>query len=164
MATKSYGNTQIIQITTIDTIPLSGTIAGTVTAVAGSTAITGTATDFTTSVGYTGTDIKKAVRMPLGYLWDVTNNEWRIVTSVENDTLLFVQEGFSNALAAATVRHIPASRLKALSFTDTGAGNGVVDGISLVANEGGGWALSNTINNPIEPHIFTNCTVTLSYT
>jgi len=165
MAT-SYGNTLILQYTTQDSYPLSKSLTGTVSAVTPSVAIIGVGTLFTTEIGgYNGNDLTKPnTTSSLGSLWDVTNGEWRNIVSVESNTLLFIAEPFSNTLVGATVKYIPASRVRSIAFTDTGAGTGNVDGVALVANEGGGWQQIDYIDKPIDPHLFTNVTVTVSFT
>ena len=164
MATN--GNTGLIGFTTIDTFPLSTALSGTVTSPNNSTAVTGVGTLFLSEIG--GGNLNDLSipnnNISLGYIWNGTT-EWRTVTSVLSDTVLFIDKPFTVSLAAgSTIKHIPTSRVMSLSYTDRGGGTGVVDGVSLVASEGGGWQVAEFTNDPIVPHIFTNVDVTYSYT
>lgn len=160
MATN--GNTGLIAFTSIDTFPLSQPVVGTISGTTTYTAIVGVGTAFT-AIGYTGKDLTIKEQRPLGYLFDASHSEWRQIISIESDTLLYIDKPFSNALTGATIRWIPQSRVRSLAFTDIG-NSGVVDGVSLASNEGGGWEIRNFGDPPITPHIFTNCNVTYSYT
>ena len=164
MATN--GNTGLYRFTTIDTFPLSETLSGTVASPNDSTAVTGVGTLFLTEIGGCNPNDLSTPNnnVALGYIWN-GSTEWRKVTAILSDTILYISSPFTVSLAAgSTVRYIPASRVMALSYSDTGGGTGVVDGVALAANEGGGWQVSEFTNPPIVPHIFTAVDVTYSYT
>lgn len=164
MATN--GNSGLIHITTIESFPTSSALTGTATVANTSTAVVGVGSLYLSEIGGgNANDLSTPNKnISLGYLFDATNGEWRNIVSVLSDTIFYIDKVFTNSLAGATVRHIPSSRVMSLYYTDTGGGTGVVDGVALAANEGGGWQVAEFTNEPITPHIFTNCAVTYSYT
>jgi hypothetical protein len=163
MATN--GNSGLIHITTIDSFPLSTTIAGTVTIANTETAVVGVGTTFLATIGGgNSNDLSIPNKnISLGYLFDATNGEWRNIVSVLSDTILYIDKVFTNSLAGAVVRHIPASRVMSLAYTDLGTGTGTCDGVTLAAGEGGAFEVVEFTNPPITPHIFTNVDLTYSY-
>lgn len=156
MATN-YGNTFNDIFSGVESLPLSQALTGTFSVPAGQTAVTGTGSLLLTEVGYTGvTSLSTpSANASLGYLWDTTNGEWRQVTDVLSDTLCFIEKGFTNAQVGATLKYIPQTRLKSITYTDdSGAGGGKVNGKTLTANESGGWSAEDWRNTHVTPTLF----------
>lgn len=166
---SSYTNSNNYLITTLETLPLSSSLTGTVSVVNTKTAVVGVATLFTTEIGYSGSDISIQSTSPtkLGWLWDTTNGEIRRITDVLSATLLYIEEPFTNNLAGATVKLVPVSRYKAIEWTDTGGGGGEVNGIALSPAESGGVFAGDFRNTNVDPIIFDgtggDIAVTVSY-
>jgi len=81
-----------ITLTSTDTLPLSRTVTGTVTANTTNKIVTGTGTAFLADIG--GGD----------YLYDATNDQLRKVNYVNSDTELILYAPFTVALTGATVK------------------------------------------------------------
>lgn len=150
-------NLPFISYTTLDTFPLSESVSGTVSATTTATAVTGVGTAFKTDIGYSNTNDLSAVMSSesLGYLWNGTD-EYRKISDVISDTVLFIESPFTVALAGATVRHIPESRAMSIGWVDataTSIGGGKVNNITLVAGEYEEGNVHEFTNNPLKPII-----------
>ena len=142
-------NAPILQYTTLNTFPLSVSLTGTATSTG--TIVVGVGTLFTTEIGYNGDD-NSIVRKPdLGYIWDGAN-EWRQVTDVISDTLLYIESPFTTPLSADTIKRIPTCRATQVEYYSQSA-DGSIDSIPLKTDQFGVWKISEFTNKPIQPHI-----------
>ncbi len=137
MATN-YANTKLSAYTTIDTAPNRyQTLTGTV--VSSGVFVVGTGTLFLTEIGGDqGVGFPSTSSYIDSWLFNGTNEVRRIVGVVDN-THLVLEAAFTVNLAggAGSVKWIPASRTMQMSWICI-AGGGIVDGVTLGANEGGG--------------------------
>ncbi len=169
MAT-SYANDLNFIITTVESMPLSEAITGSVSVTNTSTAVTGVGTVFLTEIGGGNPNnlLVPNKNSSYGFLWDYTNTEYRKIMSVESDTLLFIEKPFTNNLVGSTVKQIPSSRLKMITWDDhSGSGGGLVNGLALAANESSGVSGEDYRNTVVDPIMFDGqsgaIAVTISY-
>jgi hypothetical protein len=142
-------NAPILQYNSLDTFPLSEALTGTATSTG--TIVVGVGTLFTTEIGYNGDD-NSIVRKPdLGYIWN-GNDEWRQVTDVISDTLLYIESAFTTPLAATDISRIPTCRATMVEYYSNTA-TGTIDGVDIKFDEFGTWKISEFTNKPIQPHI-----------
>jgi len=148
-------NTPFISYTTLDTFPLSEALTGTVTSPNDSTAVTGVATLFLSEIGGgNANDLSTPNNnTSLGCLWN-GSTEYRKITSVFSDTVLYIDSAFTVSLAAgSTVRHIPESRAMSISWEDVSGGGGTINGVTLISGEYGEAGVHEFTNRPIQPII-----------
>lgn len=147
-------NAPFISFTTLDTFPLSESLTGTVTSPNNSTAVIGVGTLFLTEIGGgNANDLSTPNKnVSLGYLWNGTT-EYRRITSVFSDTILYIESEFTVSLAASTVRHIPESRAMSISWEDVSGGGGKINGVTLISGEYGEAIVVEFTNRPIQPVI-----------
>ena len=108
---------------TQDSIPQAAAGTGTITQALGNTMIVGAGTSFLTEA-----DIDD-------WIYIKGQNEFRKITVITSDTVLYVDQGFTLALTASAFHITPASRYKEISFLVTGASAATVDGVSYAQNE-----------------------------
>ena len=147
-------NAPVIEYKGVDTFPLSEALTGTATSVG--VIVTGTGTLFTTEIGYNGDD-NSIVRKPdLGYIWNglsgAGGGEWRQVTDVISDTLLYIESPFTTALAATTIKRIPTCRATKVDYWGY-EGTPSIDGNDVKLGENGSWKINEFTNKPIQPHM-----------
>lgn len=106
-----------------DSIPQAAAGTGTITQALGNTMIVGVGTAFLTEA-----DIDD-------WIYIKGQNEFRKITVITSDTVLYVDQGFTLALAGIAFHITPASRYKEISFLVTGAAAATVDGVSYAQNE-----------------------------
>lgn len=151
----NYGNTFDQTITGLESIPLSTALTGTCTVLHTSKSVVGTNTLFTSQIGYSGVTslTTPTSNASFGYLWDTSSWEARKVVDVYSDTLLYIEEPFTNDLAGATLKYIPASRIKSVTYVDN-FGGAKVNNMTLAAGESGGFSGEDYRNNHPEFVLF----------
>ena len=142
-------NAPILNYTTLDTFPLSEALTGTATSTG--TIVVGVGTLFTTEIGYNGDDSTIERKLDLGYIWNGAD-EWRQVTDVISDTLLYIESAFTAPLAATTISRIPTCRATQVQYNMVTGGS--IDGVaSISTTQSGTWKIAEFTNKPIQPHI-----------
>jgi hypothetical protein len=147
-------NAPVLEYKSVDTFPLSETLTGTVTS--NGKIVVGVGTLFTTEIGYNGDD-NSIVRKPdLGYIWNglsgAGGGEWRQVTDVISDTLLYIDSEFDTPLTADVIKRIPTCRATKVDYLGH-EGTPSIDGIDVKLGENGFWKIAEFTNKPIQPHI-----------
>lgn len=122
----SYASPASQRYSTADTCPvLSTTLTGTVTAPALSKSIVGTGTLFLTEL---------PLNQPYGFMVDLTNKEVRRITDVDDNTHLWLEAGFTNALSADAFIVCPVSGAQRIDIQGE-SGTGAVDGVPMPSND-----------------------------
>jgi hypothetical protein len=143
MATN-YGNTKVLSITTKTTIPEPyQTLTGTMTSVG--RIVTGTGTTFTTEIGGGDSTIGLPTIVAGGWLFSISNMEVRQIKDVVSNTQIILEQGFTADVSGVAVLYVPDSRVMQMSWVATAAG-AIVDGVTLVQNEGSGVGFTASDN------------------
>ena len=151
-------NSPILTYTGLDSFPLSSALTGTFTSVASTTTVNGAGTLLTTEIPNQSDSY--------GYLWDTASGDWRKITEILSPTLCTIDTPFTTNGAGRTMKWIPQTRAREVGYSDIAGGGGTIDGVTLVAGEGGSWGNIDISEPPIAPHIIngTNGAIRLTAT
>jgi hypothetical protein len=112
-------NTNIINLTSQDSIPQASSGTGTISSAGSGQHIVGSGTAFLTEL-----DIDD-------WIYIKGQNELKKVEVIMSDTELYLTEAFTVALSGSAFHITPASRYTEISFLVSGASNVTVDGIAF---------------------------------
>ncbi len=115
-----YRNTYGPPITSLTTVPSPVAKTGTLTS--SGTVVKGTGTDFK------GEDVREG-----DFIWDAAQGEIRkIVSSSYSSQLLEIDTPFTADLAAVALVIVKAGKILSVSFANSGAANGLIDGNAII--------------------------------
>ncbi len=124
MANYKNSNSEIIS--TLRTVPANSTKTGTIETDGKN--VIGTGTAFTTEVKVGD------------WLCSLSASEIRKIVNIEDDTNMYLEEGFTADLAAlSTIVTCPISPYKEISYLNVGSGTGKIDGLNVAQGEYGCW-------------------------